>query len=66
MRSLAFLLVLIAGVVLLILGINSSGALDRGLQDIFDQTPAPRSLPFLIIGVLCLIYGGVGSLFSRK
>ena len=66
MRSIVSVLVLVAGVVLLILGLNSSGALESGLGGIFDQTPSARSLAFLIIGVLCLLYGGVGTLFSRK
>lgn len=66
MRPLASILVLAAGVVLLILGINSSGALESGLGNIFDQTPDTRSLVLLIVGVLCLIYGGVATLFSRK
>lgn len=66
MRPLPSIFVLITGVVLLILGLNSSGALDSGLGEIFEQTPPPRSLAFLIIGVLCLLYGGVGALFSRK
>jgi di/tricarboxylate transporter len=66
MRPILSVLVLVAGVVLLILGLNSSGALDGGLGQIFEQVPSPRSLAFLIIGVLCLLYGGVGTLFSRK
>lgn len=66
MRSLPSILVLSAGVVLLFLGINSSGALESGLGNIFDQTPDARSLVLLILGVLCLLYGGVATLFSRK
>ncbi len=66
MRLFTSLMVLIAGVVFVIFGISVSQSASAGLAETTSGAPSAKSLLFIITGVLCLIYGGVGTIFNRK
>ena len=57
--------VLIAGIGFLVLSSNAAGSFRQVIDSVLEGAPlAPGFLPF-VIGVICIIYGGVGLLFRR-
>lgn len=66
MRFAISLLVLIAGIVFLIFGVNASRSLASGISQNLSGAPSGKGLIYIVIGVLCLLYGGVGTIFNRK
>lgn len=66
MRLVLPLSILIVGVVLLIFGLNASQSLSSGLSETFSGAPSNKSLLLILLGVVCLLYGGVGTIFNRK
>lgn len=66
MRLSVSLLLLVTGVVFLIFGLNASQAGGSALGESVALAPSNRSLLLTIVGVLCLLYGGVGTIFNRN
>lgn len=55
--------VLLAGLGFIVLAANIAGSLGEVVSSVMDGSPgAPGFLPF-VLGVICVIYGGVGLLF---
>ena len=57
--------ILISGIVLLIFGINAHDSLSSGAKEAITGTPTDKSLWFMILGIVGIIVGGLGSLFCR-
>ena len=58
--------ILVAGLVLLIFGINAYGSLASSAKEIITGTPTDKSLWYMILGIIAIIVGGLGSLFCRN
>ncbi len=56
---------LIAGIVLLIFGINAHGSFASETKEALTGTPTDKSLWLIVLGVIGIIAGGFGS-FSRR
>lgn len=57
---------LIAGVVLLIYGINAHGSIVSEAKEAVTGTPTDKSLWFIILGIIGIIVGGIGTLARRR
>ncbi len=66
MRILISLGTLVAGVVLLILGFSSSRSVAPGGNETFIGATGAQTILLIGIGALCLLYGGVSTIFNRK
>lgn len=66
MNKAASLAILIVGVVLLIFGINAHDSLASNAKEIVTGTPTDKSMWLIILGVVGIIVGGLGSLFRRS
>jgi len=65
MNRAASLAILVAGIILLVFGINAHGSLASGAKEIVTGTPTDKSMWLIILGVIGIIVGGLGSLFRR-
>jgi uncharacterized membrane protein YidH (DUF202 family) len=55
---------LIAGVVLLVFGINAQNSIASEAKEAVTGTPTDKSLWFIILGIIGIIVGGIGA-FTR-
>lgn len=55
--------ILIVGVVLLIFGINAQDSIASSAKEAITGTPTDKSLWFMILGIIGIIVGGLGTLF---
>ncbi|MEO6995867.1 MAG: DUF3185 family protein [Lacunisphaera sp.] len=60
------LAILVVGVVLLIFGINAHDSVVSSAKELVTGTPTDKSMWFIILGVVGIIIGGLGSLFRRS
>lgn len=60
------LTILVVGVVLLIFGINAHDSIVSNAKEIVTGTPTDKSMWFIILGIVGIIIGGLGSLFRRS
>ena len=60
------LAILVVGVVLLIFGINAHGSVVSSAKEMVTGTPTDKSMWFIILGIVGIIVGGLGSLFRRS
>lgn len=58
--------ILIAGIVLLIFGINAHDSLASNTSEIVTGAPTDKSIWLIVLGVLGIIIGGLGALFRRR
>jgi len=58
--------ILVAGIVLLIFGINAHDSLVSSAKEVVTGTPTDKSMWLIILGVIGIIVGGLGSLFRRS
>ncbi len=65
MNKLFSVAILVAGIVLLIFGINAHGSIVSSTKEAVTGTPTDKSLWFMILGVVGIIVGGLGA-FSRR
>ena len=66
MNQIVSVAILVAGVVLLIFGINAQGSLVSSAKEVVTGTPTDKSLWFIILGIIGIIVGGLGSFFRRS
>lgn len=66
MRIITSLAALIAGVVLVIFGFSASDSISSHISQAVTGAPSDKSLLLIVLGVLFLLYGGVGTIFNRK
>ena len=66
MNRLFFIVLLIVGVVLLIFGLNAHGSLVSTAKEAFTGTPTDQSLWFIILGIIGIVVGGLGSGLRRS
>ncbi len=58
--------ILVVGIVLLIYGINAHGSIVSSTKEAVTGTPTDKSLWLIILGIVGVIVGGVGSFFRRS
>ncbi len=66
MNRFFFIVLLIVGVVLLIFGINAHGSLASTAKEAVTGTPTDQSLWFIILGIIGIVVGGLGSGLRRS
>lgn len=66
MNKAVSLAILVVGVVLLIFGINAHDSVVSSAKEMVTGTPTDKSMWFIILGVVGIIIGGLGSLFRRS
>jgi len=57
---------LVVGVVLLIFGINAHDSLASSAKQDVTGTPTDKSLWLIVLGIIGIVVGGLGSLFRRS
>ncbi len=57
---------LVVGVVLLIFGINAHDSLASSAKQAVTGTPTDKSLWLIVLGIIGIVVGGLGSLFRRS
>ena len=55
--------ILVVGVVLLIYGINAHGSIVSSAKEAITGTPTDKSIWLIVLGIIGIIIGGLGSLF---
>ncbi len=58
--------ILVAGIVLLVFGINAHDSLVSNAKEVVTGTPTDKSMWLIILGIIGIIVGGLGSLFRRS
>ena len=59
------LAIFIAGIVLLVFGINATESVGSQISEAVTGTPSDRSIWLLVLGVIGIVAGGVSLLFSK-
>ncbi len=57
--------ILIAGVVLLVFGINAQDSVASSAKEIVTGTPSDKSIWLIVLGIIGIIVGGLSSMFRR-
>ena len=60
------LVLLVAGIILLIYGINAHDSLASSAKQAVTGTPTDRSIWLIVLGVAGIIVGGLGTMFRRR
>jgi Mn2+/Fe2+ NRAMP family transporter len=58
--------ILIAGIVLLVFGINAQDSLASNAKEVVTGTPTDKSMWFIVLGIIGIIVGGLNSFFGRS
>jgi Mn2+/Fe2+ NRAMP family transporter len=58
--------ILIAGIVLLVFGINAQDSLASNAKEVVTGTPTDKSMWFIVLGLIGIIVGGLNSFFGRS
>ena len=58
--------ILAVGIVLLIFGINAHGSIVSSAKEAITGTPTDKSIWLIVLGIIGIIVGGVGSFFRRS
>ena len=59
------LALLIAGVVLLVFGINASESVGSEVSEVVTGTPSDQSMWLLVLGIIGIVAGGAGLFLSK-
>ena len=66
MNKAASLALLVVGIILLVYGINAHGSIVSSAKEVVTGTPTDKSMWLIILGVIGIIIGGLGTLFRRS
>lgn len=58
--------ILIAGIVLLVFGINAQDSLASNAKEVVTGTPTDKSMWLIVLGLIGIIVGGLNSFFGRS
>jgi Mn2+/Fe2+ NRAMP family transporter len=58
--------ILIAGIVLLVFGINEQDSLASSAKEVVTGTPTDKSMWLIVLGLIGIIVGGLNSFFGRS
>jgi Mn2+/Fe2+ NRAMP family transporter len=58
--------ILIAGIVLLVFGINAQDSLASNAKEAMTGTPTDKSMWLIVLGLIGIIVGGLNSFFGRS
>jgi LPXTG-motif cell wall-anchored protein len=61
--SIAFL---IAGIILLVYGLNASNSVSSSVSQAMNGTPSDKSIWLIVVGVIGILSGGFGLFFRRS
>ncbi len=64
MKKVPHLALFIAGCILLVYGLRASGSITSALSEAITGAPTDKSLWLTLLGVVALIFGGVGLFFG--
>lgn len=57
---------LIAGIVLLVFGINAQDSLASNAKEVVTGSPTDKSMWLIVLGLIGIIVGGLNSFFGRS
>lgn len=66
MNKFTSIAILVVGVVLLMFGINAQDSIVSSAKEAVTGTPTDKSLWLIILGIIGIIVGGLGSLFRSS
>ncbi len=66
MNKIVFVILLVAGVILLVYGINAANSVSSCVSKAVTGTPTDRSIWFIVLGVIGIVAGGLGLVFKRS
>jgi len=66
MNKISSLAILVAGVILLIFGLNSAESIASETNELVTGAPTDKSIWLIVLGVIALISGGVSFFFRRS
>ena len=58
--------ILIAGIALLVFGINAQDSLASNAKEVVTGTPTDKSMWLIVLGLIGIIVGGLNSFFGRS
>lgn len=58
--------ILIAGIVLLVFGVNAQDSLASNAKEAVTGTPTDKSMWLIVLGLIGIIVGGLNSFFGRS
>lgn len=66
MNKITSLALFIAGIVLLIFGINSADSVTSSVSEAVTGAPTDKSIWLIVLGLIALLSGGAGLFFRRN
>lgn len=66
MNKITSLALLIAGVVLLVFGLNSADSAASSISEVFTGAPTDKSIWLIVLGTIGLLSGAAGIFFGSK
>jgi Mn2+/Fe2+ NRAMP family transporter len=58
--------ILVAGIVLLVFGINAQDSLASNAKEVVTGNPTDKSMWLIVLGLIGIIVGGLNSFFGRS
>jgi hypothetical protein len=66
MNKAIYIAILIAGIVLLVFGLNAQDSLVSSTKEAITGTPTDKSMGLIVGGIVGIIIGGLGTMFRRS
>jgi len=66
MSKIPSIALLIAGVILLVYGLNASDSLSSSVTNAVSGTPTDKSIWLIVLGVIGVVAGGAGLIYRRS
>jgi hypothetical protein len=65
MNKVIYIAILVAGIVLLVFGLNAQDSLVSSTKEAVTGTPTDKSMALIVSGIVGIIIGGLGVMFRR-
>lgn len=66
MNKITSLALFVAGLVLLVFGLNSADSVSSSVSEAVTGAPTDKSIWLIVLGIIGLLSGGAGFLFGRR
>ncbi|MBC8011530.1 MAG: DUF3185 family protein [Burkholderiales bacterium] len=66
MNKITSLALFVAGIVLLVFGLNSADSVSSSVSEAVTGAPTDKSIWLIVLGVIALLSGGAGFFFGRR